>query len=322
MSKEYINIFKEDIVVPEIVQLKAEESLSQIKKEGMGMCIIEKNRVISKKDKKLSGVFKTCLAACACIAFLAVAGYFVASDNIMENGQEDIASNKENENRMQTFGNMFQLKVYAAEAQGASEDGYVTLEPGKSFVLMENDVIGSSVCASEDGFISYCINLPIVCEGENVERITYSINKGAFQIVEPPNSSIILEGEKYEGNLNVGSVGGEESETGDILSVTKLYKSFSISYDEQSDSHTWINICNETNLPWVTIFDDDNTLEDQVESYEAITKDVLVTYTVHYTDGTSDVADISIGGGIINPEPTGNSEKDNSYVGFELRYEK
>ena len=49
MGKEYINIFKEDIVVPEIVQLKAEESLSQIKKKGMDTYIMEKNKGISKK---------------------------------------------------------------------------------------------------------------------------------------------------------------------------------------------------------------------------------------------------------------------------------
>lgn len=321
MGKEYINIFKEDIVVPEIVQLKAEESLSQIKKKGMDTYIMEKNKGISKKDKKISRVFKTCLAACACIALLTVTGYIAASDNIMENGQENIASNEESENRVQTFGNMFQLKVYAAESQEASEDGYVTLEPGKSFVLRKNEHVSFVIDASETGCINYCISLPLLCEGENVERITYSINKGYFQIVEPLDSTIILDGE-CEGTTGAGGVGGEESETGDILSVARLYKSFSVAYDKQSDSRTWINICNETELSWNTIFGDDTTLEDEIESYDAITKDVLITYTVHYTDGTSEDAYISIGGGIVTPEPIGNSEIDNSYVGFELRYEQ
>lgn len=253
---------------------------------------------------------------------MVIAGYFGALGNGIDNkGEKDVVSNVEREDMAQKLTNMFTLKVYAAESQEASEDGYVTLEPGKSFVLRKNEHVSFVIDASETGCINYCISLPLLCEGENVERITYSINKGYFQIVEPLDSTIILDGE-CEGTTGAGGVGGEESETGDLLSVARLYKSFSVAYDKQSDSRTWINICNETELSWNTIFGDDTTLEDEIESYDAITKDVLITYTVHYTDGTSEDAYISIGGGIVTPEPIGNSEIDNSYVGFELRYEQ
>lgn len=51
-------------------------------------------------------------------------------------------------------------------------------------------------------------------------------------------------------------------------------------------------------------------------------KDVVITCTVHYTDGTTDKGTITIGGGIITPEPIGIPEKDQAYAGFEFRYQQ
>ena len=51
-------------------------------------------------------------------------------------------------------------------------------------------------------------------------------------------------------------------------------------------------------------------------------KDVVITCTVHYTDGTTDKGTITIGGGIITPEPIGIPEKAQAYAGFEFRYQQ
>ena len=49
-------------------------------------------------------------------------------------------------------------------------------------------------------------------------------------------------------------------------------------------------------------------------------KDVVITCTVHYTDGTTDSGTITIGGAIVVPEPIGVPEKDKPFAGFEFRY--
>lgn len=313
MGKQFKNIFSEDIVVPEIVRLKAEESISKIKKkEGNVNNMVRRMIPESSKASKMSKIFKGCMAACACVACLVGIGY-VATTSIRSEKEE-----------MAKLFNMFTLKVYAAESPDAAENGYVTMKPGMNLVISnDDDNEGFVLCESEEGFVTYCISFPVLCEGENIERITYSINEGAFQVVELPNGSIVLDGDVYEGSLNTGTIGGEDSEDGkEILSVTNLYKSFSVSYEEQANMHTWFNICNETLIPWEAVFEESNTLEDQVKSYEEIVKDVLITCTVHYTDGSSEEAIISVGGGVVTPEPTGNPEKDEAYAGFELRYEQ
>lgn len=326
MNKQYKNIFKEDIVVPDIVQLKAEEAFSQIKKKGTEN--MKENNIIpmEMKTTKCRKIVKPIIAACICGSLFIAAGKFNnlhLFNHVNEtNTAETYLKTAEGGDLTQALSNMFTLKVYASDSPEAGENGYVALESGKSFVIKEDDM-GYVLCETEEGGISYCIGTQFMCEGENVERITYSINKGAFQIVEPPKDSSILEGEAYEGFLNTGLIGGEESESGEeILSVRRLYKSFTLSYDEQSNDQTWINICNVTDLPWETLYNENNTLEDRVNAIEEIMKDVVITCTVQYTDGTCDEGTITIGGGIITPEPIGIPEKDQPYAGFEFLYEQ
>lgn len=317
MNTNHDNILKKDIIVPKIVQLKAEESLLHIKEKGTDN-MKERNIVhMENKTRKCHKIIKPMIAACACAVLFIAAGASGAFKNVKEiNNGETYVHTTEDEDLTNVLSNMFTLKVYAADSPDASENGYVTLEAGKNILLKETG-LGSVLGGDEDDMISYCIGTQFLCEGDNIESITYSINNAAFQIVERPNFSIITDFEEYDGTLNTGTIGGEESESGEeILSVRRLYKSFTVSYNNQSNDHTWINICNETDLDWNSFFGEGKTLEDRVNGIDKMMKDVVITCTVHYTDGTSSDAFITVGGGIITPEVTGIPEKDKPYAGF------
>ena len=324
MSKENQNIFQEEITVPEIVKLKEEEAFMQIEKKGIYNDTMKENNIIpfKKHTTKFSKLIKASAALCACSVLFAAVGHFKTFTFAVEKDTETNTVKSSDQNDFtQTLTNMFTLQVYAADSPEASENGYITLEPGKSFVINENDM-GSVLCSDEEGFISYCIGTHFLCEGENVESITYSIENAAFQIVEPKDSSIITNFEEYSTFLDTGFLGGEESESGDeILSLIRQYKSYTVDYNTQSNDQTWINICNETTLPWETLYGKSNTLEDRVHAIEEMMKDVVITCTVQYTDGTTDEGTITIGGAIVTPEPIGIPEKDQAYAGFEFRYE-
>ena len=312
MNKEYKNIFKEDIEVPEIVQLKAEEAFMQIKKKGLD------NYTMKDKHKNFSKLITSSAALCACTVLFATLGHFKPFTSATEQRAEtNILHFTEKNDITQSLTNMFTLQVYAADAPEASENGFVTLQPGKGFVFTENN-LGSVLCGNEEGNISYCIGTRFLCEGKNIESITYSIENAAFQIVEPKDSSIIIDYKEYNEPLNTGTIG----EFGNGLSVRRHYKSYTVDYKEQFNDRTWINICNETNLPWETLFAESNTLEDIVNAKNEMMKDVVITCTVHYTDGTSDSGTLTIGGAIVIPEePIGVPEKDKAFAGFEFRYE-
>ncbi len=315
MDKEYKNIFKEDIEVPDIVQQKAEEAFMQIKKKGLD------NYTMKDKHKNFSKLITASATLCACTVLFAALGHFKPFTSATEQRAEtNILHFTEKNDIAQSLANMFTLQVYAADSPESSENGFVTLESGKGFVINENE-LGSVLCGDEEGNISYCIGTRFLCEGENIESITYSIENAAFQIVEPKDSSIIIDYKEYNEPLNTGAIGGEDDEFGNGLSVRRHYESYTVDYEEQFNDRTWINICNETTLPWEALFAEGNTLEDRVNAREEMMKDVVITCTVHYTDGTSDSGTITIGGAIVTPKPLGVPEKDKAFAGFEFRYE-
>jgi len=176
------------------------------------------------------------------------------------------------------------------------------------------------LCGGEDGTVSYCVGTHFFCEGEDIESITYSINEGAFQIVEPKDFTIVKDGEKYEGALNTGQIGGIDDETtGDGLSVTNNYKSFTVSYDNQMNDQTWINICGETNENRDDLFGEDKNLEDRVAGIEKLVDNVVITCTVQYADGSVSESQITIGGGTVQPEGAAITEKAQPYATFVFR---
>lgn len=311
MERKEIRILKDDIEVPAVVLEKADAAFAQIKKERAGAM---KNKNEKNKVRKF---VKPVIAAAACallFAGIGVSNHF--GDHLgnhvegpaaeSENGQEEMLAAEET---IQTQGNWFTMTAYAKE-----------LEPGKPVPLTN---VGNSGRAyvlggSDDGNVNYCISTEFLCQGDNIERVGYSINRGAFQIVQPAdvNDRIIVDGQPFPGELNTGSIGGgwdEAIEEPQDVYESALYQSFTLDYDVQSAAHTWINICNECpdsgeikNLIWGEA-GEGKTLEEISDGINRLLADTVITCTAYYTDGTSQSVDIAVGSKVMTYEEAGES---------------
>ena len=139
MERKYNDILKKDVVVPEIVQKKADEAYIQIKERGTED-MIKKNVILRKEEsQRKKATIKTLTAACACIALFIVAGNFLDIDISNENyetfeGETHVEIVKD-DNLMQAIEKMFTLKAYAADHPEADENGYVTLNAGNNILV-------------------------------------------------------------------------------------------------------------------------------------------------------------------------------------------
>ncbi len=298
MEQRKNNIFTSDIEIPEIVQQKAACAFSQIRREkvkNMDQNVIElKPEEKKNKNGKRGTVLRKVVAATAACAVLATAVgvgdfYLKSREPVTES-----ADAQENTNAMNT--NPFVLKVQAAGLDGNESR---ELERGIP-VAIDVSAVSWSIGGDEEGNSDYCINLPLSCEGENIERITYSINKGAFQIVENENASIIVSGNELSERLEVGQVGGHyDEENGGECSYpvsVKYYTDFTLDYTCQSSETTWINMCNEVKISdYNLIWGENRTSEDLQQGYQELIDGLVITCTVHFTDGTYQSADLEVG---------------------------
>lgn len=183
---------------------------------------------------------------------------------------------------------------------------------------------------TEDGGLDYCINLPLSCKGNNIAKVTYSINQGAFQIVQPKDESILIDSQPYSGELNTGQIGGdynEETGEGSRDYETVFYQAFTLDYQKQSDPYTWINICNElsgkTELCEL-IWGEGNSLEEINQGMQGMLDHTVITCTVQYQDGTTQSADILVNSRIMTCEEAGAEAKEDPnreeiFITFELQ---
>lgn len=347
------NIFLYDVDIPEIVQDKAEEAFSTI--------ITERKSTMKKWNRKVTKIMAAA-AACAVIAVTAnviavrsgrgnIGDQEITEKNLNEPGIEiadsssgvsDISAQETAEGKdageLSAFDKMFTLYVKAAEAdeqqsgEEQTEDEQSTqLSVGKPVPLLSADKANSWVLGGDDehgNVVDYCISMPFTCVGDHIEKITYSINNGAFQIVQPENASIIVDGQLYEGELNTGMIGGDyNEENGGLPSrpfETVLYRSFTLDYGRQSDAYTWINICNNHSVS-KDIFDAlwGESLEDMNQGMQQMLDNTVITCTVEYSDHTSQAVDIRVGSKIMSCAEAGEEPKyegeQSVYFTFELQ---
>ncbi len=308
------NIFLEDVQVPEIVQRKADSAFLAIQE---GRSFIMNDMVKKEQNERKTGRYgfagRIVLAA-ACMAVVVAAGAVTGPlKNILghsETGSEDALLTAVDE-----IDKLFTLQVKAAD----SEDGKtIPLAEGNPIpVTMKDNKTGSWMFGADDvegSVVNYCINIPqIVCEGGQIDSITYSINNGAFQIVQPENGeSLITDGQLYEGELNTGSIGGDYNEEREGLPSepfeTLFYQSFTLDYDRQSDEHTWINICNErpdSKEIVQLIWNEEGSEEKYSSGVQKMLDNTVITCTVNYQDGTSQSVDIKVDSHIMTRREAG-----------------
>lgn len=199
---------------------------------------------------------------------------------------------------LETVSDVFIVKAYAQEL---TSDNEVPITVGA-------ESISSGICGSEkDGHVSYCINLPLTCEGENIKSITYSINKGCFQIIEPADKTYLLDYIEHAENMEFGKCGGLGDEKVDSALWPKekeLYlDSFTVDYNNQVGEDFWINIGNVVPNMYDVIWGEKDSMEEEVEACNKLLSDVEINITVTFEDGTQSSKVIGLENKIVDKRP-------------------
>lgn len=310
---------------------------------------------------------KIVAAAAACAAIILTANVIVGKTGRSNMGDQEITAKTSNDSGIESadaslgasdtltqetadgkdegvlsaIDKMFTLHVKAAEAdeeqngEGQTGDEQSTqLLAGQPVPLLSSDKANSWVLGGDDvdggSAVDYCISMPFTCVGDHIEKVTYSINNGAFQIVQPENETIIVDGQLYDGELNTGMIGGDyNEENGGLPSrpfEVALYRSFTLDYNRQSDEYTWINICNNRSVSkdvFDSIWGEGKSLEDMNNGMQQMLDNTVITCTVQYSDNTSQSVDINVNSRIMScaeagEEPKYEGEK-SVYFTFELQ---
>lgn len=221
------NVFLKDVEVPEVVWEKLDAAF---------LIINEERENTMKKEQKIQRKFAVITVAAACI--MAVVTVAAVKGGAMRSVSDET-------NMASTSEKTFTLAIMGAELE---KDKPVQLVSDSSLIT-EKFAGEWNLMGREDGGASYCINVPFTCQGNNIKNVTYSINNGAFQIVQPIGEGIIVDGQLYDGELNTGIIGGYDAEIIDGVPAPAyemlFYQSFTLDYQKQTDENTWINICNE-----------------------------------------------------------------------------
>ena len=300
MGKKERIMFNGEIEIPETVQKKANLAFSQIKNERVANMEqnISNNQDFQKKAKRGKTVRRTCAAVAACAALVVAAGSWHAGQPV---DQKEIATQSGDE-YIETIPKLFMLTAKAAETGKRIE-----MTKGKPVAVTTEDADSWVLGGNEDGTWSYCFNLPFQCEGENIDSVSYSINRGAFQVVELEGTSIIASGKEAEEPVNSGLIGGSDYEA--IPTTITYYTEYTLDYDRQESDATWINMVrddikfSDPDLPQR----ENKSDEDVKKVFDELFGDAMITCTVHFTDGTSET--IEIEPGVIVTTATKNGEE-------------
>lgn len=243
--------------------------LEQNKKEEMKMLFRKGNM------KRKSNYFKAAVAVAACMALVV---------GISQVGSLTADKTKSH--------NSFSIQVNAKTL----EKGEVAFKDAKGF--------SGAMCgnAKKDG-LGYSVEFPVTCKGTNIEKIKYSIKGAIFQVSNPSDKNIIVDGTEVSKRLNlpggyIGENGGKLDETGYEYFQ---YASFTVDYNKQSDQKTYISIANDSKELSKEQQDElkkldpyNGSLKEKYQVFNELYKNVEISCTVTYKDKTTETKKIKV----------------------------
>lgn len=289
-----------------------QEKLKELYKDGAQNWTTHTAQAAQKKPRTSFKRFATASASVAACAAVAVMLYDINTRDLQNNaGSEGSSSVSEVVSDIASdFEHKFTLKVLAAE--GDISDA-VVMEKGKPVITTETAKGGGYGISPGTQECHYKCEYCFLCEGEHIEKITYSVNKGVLQICElKDRDSIAVESEPapYEdyGKSIRHEDGQEEHSFGEYNNL--VYHSYTVAYDYQVDPYTIFSVCGKKSMDDVDyehlnlphdLFDVDYEAkqefylsEEHVNALKQLMGDVVITCTIHYDDGTSESADIKV----------------------------
>lgn len=238
-----------------------------------------KEKETSMKVKKL---FKPAVAVAACLALM-IATYTIVP---MLQGTSDATNEKTTSN------NFFSITAYAKELT----------KTGKVFSDKYSSLC-SAITGDHKGGVAFTFDFPFECKGQNIDTITYSIKNGVFVITNPKNKGVVIDGEKITQELNVPYSSAESERKEKLTYENQQYKSFTVAYDNQINDKTCINISDTSDI-WnaekknqYRDFNYDicnSSLQETKKVSDFLTKDMGITCTVTYKDGSTETKNIVV----------------------------
>ena len=250
------------------------------------------------KKRKAAKITKPFIAVAACTALFICT---ISIQNIIfPKAITNISENNESKDNSKSYqqkykNNTFNIGVYAE----AAEKKIIPLE--KEHFISYGLFSCSSGCSPDsnasDRYVSATIGLPmIICDDENMDTITYSINNGSFQITHPQNTNFILNGNKDK-DIDKNLYG--------ILSFTdnftsNYYKSYTVDADNQMPKNVSVNICylsksKELYDEYKKIENGKINLKNEAKFWNKFLSEIEITCTVKYKNGSQASKTICIG---------------------------
>ena len=288
------------------------------KKEGTGLDDAKITYDIQNEKARyssMSAIIKIGAAA-ACAAIITGAGIggsrFLQRQINDEPASPDIAANEEaidiETNADAAAGKPFAVMLGDMELtnEGVILDYSTGLSVGYETKGEQNELVNFKVDKAFNGYakkivregsVKYSVWADLKCEGEDIETVTYSINKGSFAVVElKDKSDVVKSGTPYksaDGSNNYG-VNDENFWTEELLyqyhadARAAYYTEFTLDYESQQSKSFCVDICEETNDTelYEKLCNSENDSELRAEGFTELMDGVEITCTVHYADGT------------------------------------
>lgn len=291
-----------------------DEKLEKILKEALTSDIKDEEIIVQQKVRKypMKKIIAISMVTAACAALVVTANLQTTQTH---NPLKPVKI-------VTTINNSFALKANAAEI---TKDKKVPTNLGGTanihyaFMLIEapDAFAGHAyVNPKEDGYScsvghddsynqtrnTYFLGTGFTCEGNNIDKITYQINKGAFLINEKKGTSIIKDYEKYTGNdlsiVDTATCQTPQREQTNSTNTQVQATSYTVDYQQQTSKNTNISICESImdEKAFQSIFDEDISIQKRVKAANQLMKDFEITCTVTYKDGSTETKAIGIEG--------------------------